>query len=292
MDVVAARWFVATVHAGTITGAAEVLGVARPTLSRRLAALEEDLGVALLHRSTRAVRPTRAGRRLVERMEPVLRDLATIEADVASEATSVSGTLVVSIPPPMAPEIAALLVGLQREHPALAVDLRVDVRMADLRGGVEVALRAGPSMDPDLVQRRVTTRPVRALASPDHLARAGIPRDVDDLASHALILERGGDGAVRTSWPLQDGGRLAVRGSWITDDQHGVLQAALAGAGVALMSEVSYGPALAAGRLALVLPERVGTELPLFAVTARRTLLPARVRVFLDAVRDRYADQR
>lgn len=289
MDLVATRYFVETVRAGTITRAAALLGLSRPTLSRRLTALEEELGLALLHRTTRAVRPTRAGRRLYERMQPVLRDLAEVEASLLAEANTVNGCLTLSIPPPMAPEITRLLVKLCAEHPALEVDLRVDVRMADLRDEVEVALRAGPSNDQELVQRKITSRPVRALAARSYLERAGRPVHIDDLASHTLLMERGGSGDRRTSWPLQDGGRVAVQGTWTTNDQTALLHATRAGGGIALMNEVSYLDALEAGELELVLPNLVGAELPVVAVFARRTLQPARVRAFLDAAVAWYA---
>lgn len=153
MDLEASRYFVETVRAGTISDAARVLGLSRPTLSRRLTALEEELGLALLHRTTRSVRPTRAGQRLFDDLVPVFADLAGIEESLQAERDEVSGRLVVSVPPPLAEETARLLVHLRQLHPQLQVDLRVEARLVDLHGEVEVGLRAGPSAHGDVVQR-------------------------------------------------------------------------------------------------------------------------------------------
>ncbi|TNE84632.1 MAG: LysR family transcriptional regulator [Deltaproteobacteria bacterium] len=283
MDLIACRYFVETVRAGTITDAARSLGLSRPTLSRRLTALEEELGLALLHRTTRAVRPTRAGQRLYDRLVPVLSDLDGIEASLHEERDEVAGRLVVSVPPPMAPEVARLLVQLRDAHPLLEVDLRVEGRLVDLRDEVEVALRAGPSPDADVVQRVLARSPIRAVASPAYLDAHGMPAELPDLAHHTLLLGRRADGPLRDTWPLRSGERLPVRGRFASDDQRALLHAAIAGAGIALMSEVTYREALAAGQLALVLEDQLGTELPLYAVFAQRSRQPARIRAFVDA---------
>jgi len=284
--------FVAIVEAGSITSAARALGVSRPTLSRRLSALEERLGLALLHRSTRRIAPTAAGQKLFERMRPLLADVARVEALVAEERDEVTGRLRVSVPPVIAPEVARVLVGLQRTHPRLAVDLQADIRWADLRSDrVDVALRAGRVEDPDLVQRRIGVADVSAVASPEYLARSGAPADVEALAQHTLLRGESPDGSAQASWPLRDGGRLPVDGTFVTNDQVSLREAALAGAGIALLSEVSSARALADGALVRVLPDRLGTQLRLHAVFARRTLQPARVRVFVDAL-VRWFDER
>jgi len=284
MDLEAGRCFVETVEAGTITEAAARLGLSRPTLSRRLAGLEAELGLALLHRSTRAVRPTRVGQRLYQRLAPLLADVRGLAAELEAEVSDVVGCLTVSVPPPLAPEVSGLLVQMQERFPALEVVLLGEARLADLRGHmVEVALRAGPVSDPDLVVRKLAARPVRAVAAPAYLDAAGRPTTLACLGGHVLLAGRRPDGSLRGSWPLRDGRRVPVASRFSTDDQQALLHAALAGGGIALLSEVTYGPALESGQLELVLPEQVGTELPLQAVVARRTLQPRRIRAFLDA---------
>nr|WP_269744753.1 LysR family transcriptional regulator [Plesiocystis pacifica] len=284
MDLLACRQLLEVVETRSISEAAKRLGVSRPALSRRLSALEQQLGLALLHRTTREVRPTAAGRRLVARVAPLFAELDAVKAELAAERDEVVGRLTVSVPPPIANEVGALVARLQDEHPKLEVALSADAMEADLRAGdIEVALRAGTLTDADLVCRYLTRRPVRAVASPAYLARAGALAGVDDLSARRLLLNAGRDGAPNRRWPLLSGGWVEVSGCLASNSQQAVLSACLRGGGVALLSEVSYGPPLARGELELVLPELVGASLTLHAVTAQRTLQPARVRAFIDA---------
>lgn len=284
MDLVACQLFVTTVDAGSITAAAATLGLSRPTLSRRLSALEEDLGLALLHRTTRSLTPTTTGLRLYQRLQPLLRELEGITEALQAERDGVVGRLVVSVPPAVADEVATLLVHLMQQHPLLETELRSEVQVTDLRDGeVEVALRAGLLDDPDLIQRLVSSRPVRAVATPAYLREHGTPQTAQDLGHHALLLGLHPDGSPRRAWPLLDGTRVLVSGRLQTADQTATLAACLAHGGIALLTEPTYAASLQAGLLELVLPEVVGTTIDLHAVFARRSLQPARVRAFVDA---------
>ncbi|MCB9765665.1 MAG: LysR family transcriptional regulator [Alphaproteobacteria bacterium] len=285
MDLDLYRCLVTTVDHGSITAAAAALGLSRPTLSRRLSELEAHLGLALLHRTTRRVEPTPAGRRLVDQLRPVLQDLARIEQSALEERDEVSGVLRTSVPPVLAPDIVRLVVQLQQEHPRLEVELLADIRWAELRGDrVEVAVRAGRVGDPDLIRRRLGASEISAVAAPDYLARRGTPARVEDLADHRLLRVHGPEGTPMLWWPLRSGGRVPVSGAFSSNDQRALLEAALAGGGIALVSESSSAQALARGLLVRVLPDQIGVRLPLHAVYARRKLQPARVRVFVDGL--------
>lgn len=282
--------FAAAVQHGSITAAAAALGLARPTLSRQLAALEEGLGLALLHRSTRQVQPTAAGRRLYEQITPLLEGFARVRAGLLDERDEISGLLRVSVPPVLAPELGRLLVQLGREHPRLSVELLADIRWADLRrDGIDVAVRAGRVIDKDLVQHRLGATDVSAVASPGYLARRGAPAALADLAAHQLLRGHGPDGTPQRWWPLRGGGRVPVDGAFACNDQRALQEAALADGGVALLDERSAARALADGRLVRVLAPQLGTRLQLHAVFTRRTLQPARVRAFVEALTRWYA---
>lgn len=277
--------FVRTVETGSITAAATALGLTRPTLSRRLSALEAQLGLALLHRTTRQVTVTPAGQRLFERMRPLVDDICRVEAMVRDERDEVSGRLRVSTPPVIAPIICEVLLDLARVHPELRIELLADIRWVDLRTeDIDVALRAGRVKDRDLVQRRLASADASAVAAPAYLERYGAPENLEALASHTLLRGWAPEGAPQRWWPLRNGGRVPVDGSFATDDQHTLRAAALAGAGIALLSEVTSADDLTAGRLVRVLPDELGARVFLHAVFARRTLQPARVRVFVDAL--------
>lgn len=285
MDLNAYRAFVLAVEHGTITDAAAVLGVSRPTLSRQLAGLEDSLGVALLHRTTRRVRATPRGQRLYDELRPLIDGMVGIDAALHEERAEPVGWLRVSVPPIIAPDILPTFQQLQAKHPKLCVELVADVRRADIVSErIDVAVRAGAVGDPSLVQRRLGTRDVYAVASPAYLERAGVPGSLDDLSSHALLRSHTPEGAPQTSWPTRGGGRVAVTGRFVCNAPRVLLDAALGGAGIALLSDVSAGPQVEAGRLTKVLPDSLGVQLVLHAVFARRQLQPAAVRACIDAL--------
>lgn len=287
MDLNAYRAFVLAVERGTITEAAAELGVSRPTLSRQLASLEEQLGLALLHRTTRQVRVTPRGRRLYEQVRPLLDGMDSIETRLHEERTEPVGWLRVSVPPIIATDILRTFAVLQQAHPRLAIELLAETQWADLHSDrVDVAVRAGRIGDASFVRRRLGARDVYAAASPQYLERRGVPRSVEDLQSHDLLRAHDPHGEAVTSWPTWSGSRIAVGGRFVSND-HAVLQeAALGGRGIALLSDVTAGQNVDSGRLVRVLPEHIGAELVLYAVFARRTLQPAAVRACVDALVD------
>ncbi len=285
LDLNAYRAFVLAVEHGTITEAAARMQVSRPTLSRQLAALEEQLGLALLHRTTRRVRPTPRGRRLYDELRPLVDDLDTIEARLHEARREPIGWLRLSAPPLIAPHVVPVLDRLRRDHPKLSVELIADQGWADLHSDrIDVALRAGRLGDPSLVQRKLGVRDVYAVASPEYLRSRGQPTNAEALREHGVLRGQDPRGGPQTWWPAWDGTRIPVDGSFVSNDQQVLLQAALLGTGIALLSDIAAGPHVAAGRLQRVLPDVVGTALVLHAVYARRTLQPASVRACIDAL--------
>ncbi len=285
MDLNAYRAFALAVEHGTITDAAAALGVSRPTLSRQLASLEERLGLALLHRTTRRVRPTPRGRQLYEQLRPILDDVDNIETRLHEERREPSGWLRVSVPPVIATDIFPTLDALRSRYPKLRIELIADIRWADLHSDqVDVAVRAGRIGDPSLVQRRLGARDVYAVASPEYLDTHGRPQTTADLASHVLLRGKGPSGETQSGWPLWSGGHVRVDGPFVSNDQRVLLRGAVLGHGIAIVSDVSAGEHVRSGRLERVLPTLVGTRLVLHAVFARRTLQPASVRVCIDAL--------
>jgi len=289
IDIPGATAFSAVARTGSITAAAEELGLSRPTLSRRLRELEEALGLKLLHRTTRAVRLTPSGRQLLERLTPLLDELSCIQRDLTSERDVVAGELRVSVPPVLAEVTNALLATLRREHPALSTRLHTGVIPVDLRtDGVEVAIRAERLRDLDLIQRKLPRQPIGLVAAPSYLARRGAPADLESLKGHDLLLGVGAAGGLQSRWPLLGGGWVRVRGRFSSNDRHALRLAAVDGQGIALLTDVNVGPALRAGALVRVLPDVVGASLDLHIVVAHRTHQPARVRAFIDAATRRF----
>jgi len=276
--------FAWVVETGNVSAAAAKLGQPRATVSRTLSALERHLGVALVSRTTRRVTPTAAGQRLFERIRPLLDAWAEVEAETRAEAVDVRGAVRVSAIPLAAAALAPVCASLQRAHPHLAVEVVANVHLPDLRGdSYDVAIWAGDLRDPELVSRPLSGGWVGLVASPAYLARAGVPETVAALQGHALLRGHSGSSRPRVWWPLRDGGRFRVDGRFVTNDHVLLVEAAIAGMGIAMLTDVQVAPALADGRLVRVLHE-VGQHAVLRVIVAQRALMPARVRVFVDAV--------
>jgi DNA-binding transcriptional LysR family regulator len=281
--------FASVVETGNVSAAARVLGLPRPTVSRLLTALEAHLGVALVLRNTRRVTPTAAGQRLYQRVRPLLDEWRSVEEDVRSEAKDVRGAVRVSAIPLVCGALAPVTTRLLRRHANLSVEVVANVQLVDVRSGeYDAAIWAGELKDPELVTRTLSVGWVGLVASPEYLRRAGTPATVADLARHTLLRGHSASARPRVWWPLRSGGRFRVDGAFVTND-HALLQsAAVAGLGIALVPDFTCGDVLRDGRLVRVLPE-VGQDASLRVVVARRALLPARVRVFVDAVFEHFA---
>lgn len=277
--------FVAVVRTENITVAARELRVPRATVSRSLARLEADLGVSLVTRTTRRVTATPAGQRLYERVSPLLAEWLAVEQDAREDAHEVQGTVRVSALPILTPALGPVCRGLRVAHPRLSIEIVANVRLVDLRSeGFDLAIWAGDIRDPDLICRRLTVGHVGLVASPAYLRGRPAPETVDQLASHELLRGHNARSQPRTWWPLLAGGHVRVGGHFVTNDHALLRAAALEGQGIALLTELHYQQAVADGRLVRVLEREVGNDAVVWVIVAQRSLAPARVRVFIDAL--------
>lgn len=245
--------FVEVVRAGSFSGAARRRAVTPSAVVRQIDALEADLGVALLIRSTRALVLTDAGRRLYERAPPLLDALADTHAEVAAFDGSVSGTLRIACFPTFGKRyVLPVVAALQAEHRALRVELDLTERLADpVPERLDVVVRMGALADSTLIATRLAPLTRLLVASPAYLAQAGTPRGPDDFSAHRLIDKL--HGADLLGWrdvigcPAGHGGKgmVALR----SDDFEAQRAAAVAGLGIALLSTWVVGPDVKAGKL-------------------------------------------
>lgn len=188
--------FVRVVELGTLAAAARAEGVPKSTLSRRIARLEADLGVALVRRSSRAFALTEDGRLLVERAAGPLRELGQVAQALAEADQVPRGRLVLTAPHDLGAsgEILALLAELRRRHPEVQIELRLEDRIVDLvTEGVDVALRAHGGEVPgggELMVRALGQGRSGLFAAPSWVAEWGLPRQPEDLAGAGLVLHR------------------------------------------------------------------------------------------------------
>jgi DNA-binding transcriptional LysR family regulator len=249
--------FARVARSGSFSVAGREMGVSQPTASRIVAALEKQIGVALLVRTTRAVTLTEAGSDYLSRIEPILTALE--EADHAARGTGeLRGLLRVAAASGFA--IRGVLPRLARftdRHPSLRIEFILSDDRQDLVGeSVDVALRIGVLNDSTAVARKIGTVHRVVVAAPAYLARAGTPSVPGDLADHAIIV--GPAGRVTEGWTFRRDGKASsvrVEGRFILNGMDAAAAAAIAGLGILSTGDLSVMSELETGRLVRVLPD-------------------------------------
>jgi DNA-binding transcriptional LysR family regulator len=284
--------FVRVVDRGGFAKVARELRVPTSTVSRAVARLEAALGTQLLVRSSRAVAPTAEGQRFHREAAPSVEALRSASRGLGSTAQVPRGRLRITAPNDLgASFLGEVVATFVARYPEVRVETILTTRTVGLVDeGVDVALRAAFRLpDSSLVVRKVGELERDLYASPAHIARYGLPAQVEDLAAHPKVLFRAEES--RSSWRLTDGAReevLEVEGA-ISSDDHLLLQAAvLAGAGVGLLPGISVAADVAAGRLVQLLPEWSGRGASLFFVHAPMAKVPARITAFRELVIDAF----
>ncbi|MBN6150685.1 LysR family transcriptional regulator [Xanthomonas sp. AmX2] len=283
--------FAAIVAHRSFRKAADELGLSPSTLSHMMRTLEARMGVRLLHRTTRSVAPTEAGARLVARLQPLLRELDLALDDAGSFARGPSGTLRIN-----ANETAARLL-LQRvvpaflqRYPAMALDLVSEGRLVDIvAAGFDAGVRLGEALPQDMIavpfggpQRFI------AAASPAYLARHPPPRTPDELAQHTCIGFRLPSGKpYRWEFARHDQELAVEVGGPLTLDHMGLMaDAAVAGMGIAYLSEVAVQAQLDSGALVRVLDEWCPPLPGLFLYYPGHRHVPAGLQAFIGVLRE------
>jgi DNA-binding transcriptional LysR family regulator len=252
--------FVAVAEEASFTKAAKRLGLATPTLSQTVRALEERLGVRLLNRTTRSVAPTEAGERLLEQLRPLLDGFDAAIESVNAFRDKPTGHLRLSMPPPVAKFVLApVLARFLDQYPEINVEMSVESGLTDIVAErFDAGFRRGDLVARDMIAVRATNdMRLVAVASPDYVARRGRPQTPADLRAHNCIRLRLPDGAF-IPWQFVAEGTTVepdVEGSVIVNDPELVVSAAVEGIGVAYIFEDYVAPMLADGRLVRVLED-------------------------------------
>lgn len=276
---------VRVVETGSFSAAARRLGVPKSTVSRRISRLEKELGVRLLQRTTRKLNLTDAGKLYYQRCSKVLTDLDEVQRTIGNMQSEPRGTLRLSAPNDMAqPFVAGLIADYCARYPDVRVVVEISTRFVDLVAeGFDLALRAGSLQDSSLVARRLSKFQARLYASPEYLARAGVPQSPEALRKHRCLLL----GAERNAavWQLSgpDGvSRVEVVGAVTSNDVLLLRGAAVAGMGIVNLPILTCADEEQSGRLVRVLPEYGGTESGLYAVYPTGQQLSPKVRRFIE----------
>lgn len=281
--------FCRIVERGSFARAAEDLGVSPALLSREVKLLEESLSCTLLTRTTRSMSLTDQGRLYYEEARGILGAVDQVEESIRARAGAVQGHLKINASSSFGREvIGPFLPEFLDRYPDLRVTLSLDDRLVDMvEGGFDVSIRIRSEMsDSSLVARKLATMHQRIFASPAYLERAGTPRTPDEILTHRIVgfllgvhlthWELHGPNGVQT---LQIDPVLRLGNSLVLRDL------LIAGFGIGTLPDFLSDPAEASGELVRVLPEYELPTRDIFAVTASRFGMDARVMAFLDFLR-------
>lgn len=282
--------FVLSVDLGSLSGAARALDTTQPTVSKLVAGLERSLGVRLLRRAATGLSLTHEGQRFHERARRVLEDYGDAVADAREQVQQPQGLLRVSAPVTMGQRyLNAMAVEFLRLHPEIQLELVLDDRFVDPREErIDVSLRVGGALPPDLVARHLGTWPRVLVASPGYVALRGKPRKPQDLVAHDYLRYAAGDDGVLLTGP--DGPvAVPVRSRYRVNNAVALLDSVLAGAGISLQPTWMVADLLAEGRLVRVLGRHTGPAQDVHLLYAPRRHQPLRVRVLVDFLAQRVA---
>jgi len=288
------RVFARVAALGSLTAAARALGMSQTMATKHMAALESRLGIRLLHRTTRRLTLTEAGRNYLEAVERILAEIEEADRAATAETVEVRGTLRLNAPVSFGIRwIAPLLPEFARLHPGLTVDLGLNDRHVDLlEEGWDVVVRIGNLKDSTMVARRLAPCRTVVCAAPDYLARHGRPQTIADLARHNCLgytLSR----TVGTDyWSFGRDGRvgIGVKGTLKANNGDALVIAALAGQGIVYPPMFLVADEICRGRLIPLLLDHETIELDgVFAAYPSDRRPPAKVRAIIEFLAERFA---
>jgi DNA-binding transcriptional LysR family regulator len=285
--------FVQAADAGSFTLAGERLGISKSGVAKSIARLEEQLGVRLFNRTTRSLSLTDEGQTFYQGCVRALAELEGAQSAVTTRQQIPAGRLRVDLPVVFGRRwVLPVLLDVAARYPALELDVTLTDRRVDMvEEGIDLVIRIGALDDSaTLVARHLGVQKSVVCASPGYLDTHGRPASLEDLADHACITF--GRGSKATPWLFigADGRPLSypVRGHLGFNHSEAILDAALAGHGLALLSNWLVAEHLTSGRLEAVLPQATTQGFPIHALWPQTRHLTTKVRVVVDELMSRF----
>ncbi len=289
------RAFTQVVNAGGFAAAAREIGLSRSQVNKLVISLENELGVQLLHRSTRVVTPTESGLAFHERCVEILASLEEAERSITQLQAEPRGRLRVNGPMTfgtmhLAPALADFLV----QYPDLQVQLTLNDRFVDpIEEGFDVTVRiAKPQEVASLIVHPLTLAPRVLCAAPSYLEANGTPTHLDELRHHSCL--HYGQLAVESQWTLigSEGEQtISVTGVLCSNNGEVLRDAAVRGLGITLLPTFVVEPELQQGTLQRVLPEYHPPELSISVIYPVNRHLSTKVRLLVHFLQERFSDR-
>jgi DNA-binding transcriptional LysR family regulator len=277
--------FAAIVDHGSLTAAARQLGRSLQSVSRSLAAVERDVGVELIRRTTRRSSPTDAGLAFHRRLTAALAEIDAAKLETSNRRAEATGLLRISGSSAFAPlYIVPALPDFLAAHPKVNLELDLSDGYVDLVGeGYDLAIRIGELPDSSLKMRRLANSRRVVFSTPSYFARHGKPRRPEDLARHECIIRTAArDG---NAWPFNVDGRVKivkVAGRFRTSGALAANEAAMRGLGIANAPLWQVRSLIDRGDVELVLTRFEPPPIPIHAVWPATRVLPARTQLFIE----------
>lgn len=286
--------FVAAADESSFSAAARRLGLTPAAVGKSVARLESGLGVRLFQRSTRNVSLTSEGARLYRQVRLPWSEVGDALTELRQGAGKPAGTLKVSLALAVGRRyIVPLLEEFLARYPGIVPDLYFDNRQVDLIAqGFDVAIGGGIELTEGLISRELSPVNIVVVASPGYLKQHPMPTGPEDLARHRCLLRRSLSSGRLRPWTLKNaaGGEVlaAVQPIAVFDDPEAMAHAAACGLGVAMLPVPHALPLLANGELVRILPDWYADTRPLSIYYSSRKLVPAKVRVFVEYLVERF----
>ena len=287
--------FLRVLDLGSISAAARSMDLSVAVASQRLQRLERQLGVRLLHRTTRRLHATAEGAALAERGRALVEDLEALTGELRQAGANVSGTLRMTASASFGRQyLSPVLPEFLARYPNVRISVDLSDVMKDLVSeGFDLAIRIGALEDSTFVARKIAPNRRVLCASPAYLAKHGAPAAPAELAAHECLLLVGSQGR-QDLWRMTDhnGREAAVRVNGRFESNYGEVlrDACVAGLGIALHSTWHVSLDLREGRLRRVLPHYRLAESGIYALMPQRRLVPMRVRAFADFLVEKFGE--
>lgn len=287
MDIQDLRIFSRVAALQSLSAAAGELGLTPGAVSKRLQALEEELGARLFHRTTRSIRITEEGRLLVDHARRILDEVDRARASVGANVLAPRGLIKLATPATLARVVVFdAVTSFMRTYPEIEVVVNITDQSVNLQDdGYDVAIRTGEAPESSLISHRLASDHEVLVAAPRYIERHGEPTQSCDLTTHAcLVLNE------QTTWTLTIEGRQVTArpgGRVRANDSEFLYQSALTGEGIMRVSRLRADDDLRSGRLVMVLPNyEVSPGSAIWAVYPSSRYVMPRLRVLLDFLAD------
>ncbi|MDD9155238.1 LysR family transcriptional regulator [Aliivibrio sp. S4TY2] len=290
----AMRAFVRVVETGSFSATGKEMNTSQTTISKKVAALEKQIGVKLLTRSSRDHSLTSAGSDYYDTCVNILSELDEAEAKVRTKTTQPQGIIRVAAPVAFGRFLLAPIVAeFFQQYPDIKIDLLLNDKHVNLISeGIDVAIRVKKLEDSSLVARHLFDNPMYLFASPDYLEQHGEPEHPNDLATHNCLIYSGLQEA--HIWNFNHGDKeysVPVKGNFQSDNGDVLLDVALTGVGIVSLPIWMAKAHLTSGHLRQIITTYSGQNLPINAIYPQRRYTPLKVRCFVDFLKQKLSLQ-